>query len=164
MTQTPPVLHMLCGKIAAGKSTMAARLAEPDGTVLISEDGWLSALFGDEMATPKDFMRVSAKMRAAMGPHIVALLNAGVSVVLDFQANTPESRQWMRGLLDQTKEAHALHVLMPPEAVCLERLRARNASGQHPFTVSEAQFHQVSKYFSPPDPAEGFTLVLHEDG
>lgn len=42
-----PTLHMICGKIAAGKSTLAARLAEADRTVLIAEDDWLGALYAD---------------------------------------------------------------------------------------------------------------------
>jgi predicted kinase len=34
-------LHLVCGKIAAGKSALSARLAEPPGTVLIRENSWL---------------------------------------------------------------------------------------------------------------------------
>ena len=156
------VLHMLCGKIAAGKSTLAAQLAQSEGAVLIAEDAWLGALFGERMTTPRDFMRYSAKLRAAMGPHVVALLNAGISVVLDFQANTVDSRAWMRGILDQTGAAHRLHVLTPPDEVCLARLHARNAGGGHPFAATEAQFHQVSRHFVPPSPDEGFEIVPYD--
>lgn len=159
MPDKPPVLHLICGKIAAGKSTLAAELAKTTGAILIAEDDWLAALFSDEMSTVKDYMRCAAKLRQILGPHIAALLNRDVSVVLDFQANTVESRSWMRGVLDQTSADHQLHVLAPPDAVCLSRLRARNASGAHPFSVTEEQFHQVSHYFAPPTPDEGFTLV-----
>ena len=40
---------MICGKVAAGKSTLAARLAEAPGTILISEDHWTSRLFKEEL-------------------------------------------------------------------------------------------------------------------
>ena len=40
-----PTLHMICGKIAAGKSTLARRLADQPNTILISEDVWLSTLY-----------------------------------------------------------------------------------------------------------------------
>lgn len=40
---------MLCGKIASGNSTMAARLATAPGTVLIAEDVWLEAFLADEL-------------------------------------------------------------------------------------------------------------------
>ena len=49
MPDHSPILHMLCGKIAAGKSTLAARLASAPETVLIAEDDWLNALFADEL-------------------------------------------------------------------------------------------------------------------
>lgn len=160
----PPTLHLLCGKIAAGKSTLAARLAEDEATVLIAEDAWLHALYGEQMARPTDFVRCSAKLRAAMAPHIASLLRQGLSVVLDFQANTVESRAWMRGIVEATGAAHTLHLLDPPDAVCLNRLRARNASGTHPFTVTEAQYHRFAKHFVPPGPEEGFTIHRHEPG
>jgi len=122
---SPPTLHMLCGKIAAWKSTLAARLARAPGTVLICEDDWLGTLYGDEMATGADYLRCADKLRAIMGPHIDALLGAGVSVVLDAPANTRSQRAWLRHRLTATQAAHRLHVLDTPDAVCLQRLRAQ---------------------------------------
>lgn len=157
-----PVLHMLCGKIASGKSTLSQQLAAAPNTVRIIEDDWLAALFAEEMLTPRDFMRCSAKLRGAMAPHIVGLLKAGISVVLDFQANTPEARAWMRELFEEAGAAHELHLLTASDALCLDRLRARNAGGEHPFEATEAQFHQVTKFFQPPSPDEGFTVIRHD--
>lgn len=114
MPPAPPTLHMLCGKIASGKSTLAARLARAEGSVLVSEDDWLSALYADEMTSLKDYARCSRRLRRVMGPHVAALLNAGLSVVLDFAANTAETRGWMRGILDATGARHELHVIDVP--------------------------------------------------
>ncbi|WP_424928620.1 AAA family ATPase [Amaricoccus tamworthensis] len=154
-------LHMLCGKIAAGKSTLAARLLEEPGTVLIAEDEWLHALYGDEMATPRDFVRCSGRLRQVMGPHVAGLLRAGMSVVLDFQANTVDARRWMHGVAEAAGVDHRLHYLDVPDEVCLARLKARNAQGDHPFAATEEQFVQITKYFVPPSPEEGLTLVVH---
>lgn len=162
MSSERPTLHILCGKIASGKSTLAARLNAEAGAVLIAEDEWLSALYADQLVSIADYVRCAGRLRAAMGPHIVALLNVGSSVVLDFQANTVEARAWMRGILQETNAAHQLHLLNTPDAVCLQRLRARNAQGDHPFAATEAQFHQFSKHFTKPSPDEGFTVVTHD--
>jgi predicted kinase len=89
---------LLCGKIASGKSTLAHQLAEAPATLLISEDRWLAALYRDEMNSVADYVRCSAKLRAAMTPHLIALLESGLSVVLDFPANTLSLRKWMREL------------------------------------------------------------------
>ena len=72
MSAQRPTLHLLCGKVAAGKSTLAAKLARADNTILVAEDEWLAALFAEQM--PKDYLRCAAKLRAAMAPYIVALL------------------------------------------------------------------------------------------
>jgi len=161
MSVQSPTLHMLCGKIASGKSTLACQLAKAEGTVLVAEDAWLSALYRDEMATPADYVRCALKLRQIMGPHISDLLNAGMSVVLDFPANTLETRGWMRGILEGTGAAHELHVLEVPDEQCLARLRGRNASGDHPFALTEEQFHRFSKHYAAPLPDEGFNLVHH---
>ena len=65
---------MLCGKIAAGKSTLARRLAEPPATVLVSQDHWLSHLYPDELKTVADYIRYLGRLRAAMSPHLQILL------------------------------------------------------------------------------------------
>lgn len=161
MTEKEPVLHMVCGKIGAGKSTHAARTSAATGAVLISEDMWLSALFADELTTGQDYLRCSAKLQKAMSPHVAGLLARGVSVVLDFPANTVAQRAWMRALVHQTGVRHEMHVLDVPDAVCLARLQARNASGDHPFAVTEAQFHAFSKHYDPPGPGEGFHVTVH---
>jgi len=41
------------------------------------------------MQTVADYARYLRRLRDAMGPHIQVLLKAGLSVVLDFPANTP---------------------------------------------------------------------------
>ncbi|MEO1549172.1 MAG: ATP-binding protein [Pseudomonadota bacterium] len=163
MTDTSPTLHMLCGKIGAGKSTLAHRLAQSPNTVLLVEDAWLGTLFADQMKTPADYLRYAGRLKAAMGPHVLQLLTKGISVVLDFPANTVEMRAWMRGLLDQTEAAHVLHVLDVPDEVCLARLHARNAAGTHPFKVTDAQFREVTRHHQPPETSEGFVVKIHTE-
>lgn len=97
-----PVLHLLCGKIAAGKSTLAHQLAQQTGAVIISEDAWLAHLFAEEMQDVADYVRCAGKLRNAMTPHLISLLQCGVSVVLDFPANTVGQRQWMKAVIQCT--------------------------------------------------------------
>jgi len=162
MTPLPrPVLHMVCGKIGAGKSTLTRQLAEAPATVLISEDTWLAALYPGEIHELPDYVRRAGRLKKAMAEHVVALLGAGVSVVLDFPANTVASRQWMRGIFEAAGTAHALHFLDVPDEVCKARLRARNASGTHPFETTDAQFDLIGSHFAVPSPEEGFDVVRH---
>src|SRR5258708_13124171 len=111
----PTALYLLCGKIAAGKSTLACRLAARPATLLISMDHWMSILFPTENRTIEDFARLSARLRAAMGPHIVDILRQDLSVVLDFPANTVSWPGWMRSVISQTNLSPDLHASNVPD-------------------------------------------------
>ena len=156
-----PTLYLLCGKIAAGKSTLARQLAARPSTLLISEDHWTSTLYPVELKTIEDYTRLSARLRAAMTPHIVDILHQGLSVVLDFAANTPRQRAWVRSLIDTARVPHELHYLELPDELCKQRLRQRNAGGEHQFQVSDAEFEQFTAYFVAPAAAEGFNVIVH---
>ena len=157
----PATLYLLCGKIAAGKSTVARRFAERPATLLITMDDWMSVLFPTENKTIEDFARLSARLRTAMGPHVVDILRQDLSVVLDFPANTVMWRSWMRSLISEARVAHELHVLDFPDAICKERLRLRNEGSMHPYRVNEETFDLFTSYFVPPGPDEGFNVVVH---
>jgi predicted kinase len=163
MLSPDPTLHMVCGKPAAGKSTLTRQLAAAPLTVLISEDEWLSELYKDELTTVADHFRRSLRLRKALRGHIEALLRVGLSVVLDFPANTLADRRWMRSLFENAGAAHRLHYLDVPDAVCKARLRQRNAEGAHPFTVTDAEFDTVAHYFVPPTAEEGFDVVVYRE-
>lgn len=155
------MLHLFCGKIASGKSTLAARIAQSPQTVLIAEDHWLATLFGDQMSTGADYLHYAGKLRTLLKDHVAAVLQAGTSVVLDFPANTPDQRRWMRALIAASGAAHQMHVFDTTDALCLARLRNRNAAGNHAFAVTEDQFHRFARHFSLPTASEGFTLIRH---
>jgi predicted kinase len=128
MPRSDAKLHMLCGKIAAGKSTLSAKLAQAERTLVISEDHWIEQLYGPELKTLADYFERCERLRAALAPHVVGLLRAGVSVVLDFHANTLRSRRWMRALFEEAGASHQLHFLDVPDDVCRARARLREAA------------------------------------
>jgi predicted kinase len=154
-------LHMLWGNIASGKSTLARELATNPSTILIAEDDWIARLYSGQLETMADYLLCSKKLREVVGPHVVDLLRIGISVALDFQANTPSSRLWMRRLFEAAGADHRLHVLDVPTEICRARLYARNAAGTHDFDADDALFDEVTSYIVPPDESEGFTIVRY---
>ena len=154
-------LYLLCGKIGSGKSTLARQLAARPKTLLVSEDHWNSTLWADQLKTIEDYGRLSTRLRTAMAPHITAILRQDLSVVLDFAANTVKQRAWARSVIETAQVPHELHVLDISDAVCLQRLRQRNASGQHEFHVTDAEYEQFTRYYVPPSPDEGFNVIVH---
>jgi len=160
---TSPVLHLLCGKVAAGKSTLARTLAG-DGALLVAQDPWMARLYPTELRTIEDYFKLSARLRVAMTPHLVDLLRAGLSLVLDWPANTVASRRWMRDLAAAGGAAARLHWLDLPDRQCLARLDARNAGGGHEFMVSHGEFAELARHFEPPRAEEGVPIVRHATG
>jgi len=160
-SHSPAVLHMVCGKIASGKSTLTQSLAQADHTIVMSEDAWMSHLYPGEIRSLDDYVRCSERVRDALTTHIQALLSTGLSVVLDFPFNTIGSRSWGRTLFSGAGVAHQLHYLDVSDDICKARLKIRNASGEHPFETTESQFDQITRYFVAPMPVEGFNVVVH---
>lgn len=159
----PGTLHILCGKIASGKSTLATQLASQPGYVILSEDRWLSLLFKESMNSVEDYIHYSARLKSAIKPHVIDLLQAGVNVVLDFPANTLASRQWLMSIIEESGALHQLHYLVASDEVCKARLHQRNAAGEHDFEATDAQFDFITAYFVEPQPEEGFIIACYNN-
>ncbi|MCO7573352.1 ATP-binding protein [Pseudomonas chlororaphis] len=158
---SPTTLHLLCGKIASGKSTLASHLAQAGGSVLISEDQWLAQLYPGQIHSLADYLQHAQRLKEVLEPLVIAMLRAGTCVVLDFPANTLAQRTWLRALADRACVDHRLHFLDVDEGTCRTRLRERNERGEHPFSTSEEQFALVCRYFVPPQADEGLHIVVH---
>ena len=160
---TSAKLMFLCGKMAAGKSTLARDLAERENTVLLAQDEFLDHLFPGEIIDIPDFVKCSSRLRNALGPHVCALLSKGISVVLDFPGNTRAQRAWFRELFERADAEHELHFVDAPDAVCKRQLkeRSKDLPAGAPWTT-EAEFEAVTAYFQPPAEEEGFKIVRHE--
>jgi predicted kinase len=161
----PARLIFFSGKMAAGKSTLARRLAEGEGAVLLVQDEWLERLFPGEIVDVAGYLDRSRRLGAALAPHIRALLARGVTVVLDFPGNTRTQRSWFRQLVDGTDVGHELHFIDAPDGVCKRQLRERSAHlpPGTPWT-SDADFDAITAYFEPPAEDEGFTVIRHPRG
>ena len=156
-------LYLLCGKMAAGKSTLSRKLTEESGAILLVQDEWLGHLFPDEIVDVPAFARFSARLRAALAGHICALLSRGISVVLDFPGNTPAQRAWFRELFERANADHELHFIDAPDELCKAQLRERSRDlPEGSAWTSEAEFDAITKFFQPPTAAEGFNVIRHE--
>lgn len=156
-----PTLHLLCGKIASGKSTLAKTLVAEHAAILLSEDTWLSRLYPGEILSIADYLRCAQRIRGVVGPLVVSLLESGVNVVLDFPANTLANREWLLGLAQAAEVPHRLHYLELDDATCRARLRARNARGDHDFAATDAEFELITQHFCVPSEEEGLVIEVH---
>ena len=160
---TPGTLHVVCGKMAAGKSTLARQIVERTGAILLVQDDWLTHLFPDEIVDVAAFRKYSARLRAALTEHVVDLLSRGLPVVLDFPGNTRTQRAWFRDLIDRAGAAHELHVIDASDALCKAQLRARSRGlADGAAWTTDAEFDAITRFFDPPSPDERFNVVRHQ--
>lgn len=160
---TSAKLIFLCGKMAAGKSTLARDLAKRENAILLEQDGFLDALFPGEITDLPGFLKCSSRLRNALAPHICALLSRGISVVMDFPGNTKAQRAWFRELIERANVEHELHFIDASDALCKGQLadRSKSLPAGSPWTT-EAEFEAISAYFQPPSEDEHFNVVRHE--
>ncbi len=156
-------LIFFCGKMAAGKSTLARELADRENAVLFVQDDFLSALFPGEITNIQGFVECSSRLKNALTPHVCALLSKGISVVLDFPGNTKTQRAWFRELIEHAKVEHELHFIDVSDALCKSQLRDRSEGlpAGTPWTT-DADFEAINAYFQPPSVDEKFNIVRHE--
>ena len=159
----PGTLYLLCGKMAAGKSTLARELAERSAGILLVQDDWLSHLFPGDIVDVPGFAKFSARLCAALTDHICTLLSRGISVVLDFPGNTRTQRNWFRELFERAHAAHELHFIDVPDQLCKAQLRERSRHlAEGAAWTTEADFDAITKFFQPPTAEEGFNIIRHE--
>lgn len=159
----PGILHFISGRLAAGKTTLARRLAAEHHAVFLCEDVWLSEL-SDGITSFEDYLKWSRRCRSVMGPLIVDILKTGTSVVLDFAGNRVTERAWVRGLSEEAGTPHVLHFLDIDEDECLRRLQMRNElkpEGLYFANTSETAFRAICKFFQTPEPEECLTVVTY---
>ena len=87
--------------MAAGKSTLARELAARERAALLVQDEFVERLFPGEIVDIPSYVKYAGRLNSAIGPHVVALLTLGTSVVLDFPGNTRSQRAWFRGLFEE---------------------------------------------------------------
>lgn len=155
-------LIFFCGKMAAGKSTLAREIARQEDAILIVQDDLLSQLFPGEIVDIPSFIEYSSRLRNALAAHIGSLLSKGISVVLDFPGNTRTQRAWFRELFERANAEHELHYVDVTDELCKSQLRERSKDlAEGSAFTSDAEFDAITKYFQAPSEDENFNVIHH---
>jgi predicted kinase len=158
-------LLFICGKMAAGKSTLSKELAAKEDAVHMAQDDLLGGLYPVEFIDLAAFVKYATRLQGVLTPHIVALLTKGVSLVLDFPANTKRQRAWFRQLIEMSGSDHELHFIVASDELCKRQLKQRSQElglPQGAKWTTDADFEEVTAYFDPPAVGEGFNVIRHE--
>ena len=171
MTSRHGTLYFFCGKMAAGKSTLATQLAADNNALLLAEDDLLATLYPQEIHDVATYGDKAGKVRAAIQPMVQGMLQRGVNVVMDFPANTVQQRNWFRQVLQGTattdhadvnviSSPHELHHIICDDDLCKTQLAKRAAElGRATDTVE--MFVAMSCFYQPVTTEERFNVIEH---
>lgn len=148
-------LIFFCGKMGAGKSMLAKQKAEEKDAVLISEDDLLAKLYAGKVKSVRDYKHYSDILKPVVCDMSQQILSKGVSVVLDFPANTENQRQWLRSLSDKLTAEHICYFVDRTDEICIKQLLQRG----NPNTDTVEMFHAMTKYFTEPSDDEHINVV-----
>ena len=150
----------LCGKMGAGKSTMAVRLADESNAVLISEDDWLAAHYPDDITSFDDYLTLSRRVRPFIKAHVQDILRRGTDVVMDFPANTARQRAWFVALCTEIGCDYRMVYLEMSDEQCLAQLAIRRKEQPERARFdTEETFRHVTSFFEPPGAGEALNMM-----
>jgi predicted kinase len=145
--------------MGAGKTSMSKKEAEEKNAVLISEDDWLSAIYGNQITDFSDYLRCSRQIKPLLKSLVQNILCTGTHVVLDYPANTASQRAWLRNLCFEVNAPHEMIYLEASNEVCLAHVASRKVEQPERAAFdTEEVFTQVTQYFEEPGKAEKLNI------
>jgi predicted kinase len=148
----------MCGPAGAGKSTIARQLESAGMTRLsFDEEAWQMGLRTMPLLT-----ETQRKIETALQDCLVALVESGQDVVLDFSFWSLRMREEYRRLLRPLGVEPETIYLATPREVALARLRYRAARHPNDFALGEEVAAQHFDQFEVPTEDEGPLTVVAE--
>ncbi len=128
--------------------------------VLISEDEWLAKLYPGEISSFDDYVIYSKRLKPLLQDHVTNILSTGISVVMDFPANTRRQREWFKQLYTIADAPYELQYIDASDDLCLRQIAQRQIEQpERAIFDTEAVFNEVNKYFEAPHEDEGFKIT-----
>jgi predicted kinase len=158
-----PTIHLVAGRIGAGKTTYARNLADRVEGVSFSIDEWMRSLFGSDMPTPLDpawvFPRVKRCNDRILETALV-IATRRLDVVLDLGFTRVADRAAAAEVARTAGFDVSLHWLHVPAAERWARVEARNADcgSTYSFVVTRNMFDFMEASVEEPDEKEMLSL------
>ena len=155
-----PTVHMICGFIGAGKTTLARNLERETGGVRFTIEDWTLALQGMSMSL-EELILSEQRCKKMIWNITQRLLPSCNDVILDFGFWTEDERMLWRDRIEQASARPRVYYVEVGLPVLRRNLAKRNAHlPLGSFEFDDEMFAALAKRFQPPGSAVD-CLVYH---
>jgi predicted kinase len=156
-----PIVHLMCGLVAGGKTTLAQQLAEELPALRFSRDEWMIRLYGHSYDDPRYVERLEP-CTELMWDVAVQALRLGVNVILDWNHWSRLRRTYA---LDRARAAGfdaVVHFLDVRIDTAIRRAHHRlSTAPAHAHRVDEAGVRHFATIFERPADDEGLQIIRY---
>jgi predicted kinase len=146
-----PTVHLICGRVGAGKTTYGRQLSKDRRIPFFALDEWMAALFLADSPQPitLDWALVrTERCEAQIWAVCRQLFALDLDVAIEVGGYKRDQRDRIRQIANDTGAQLVIHSLIVDPDVRRERVRARNrGSATFSVEVDDAMFDWAEAYF-----------------
>lgn len=155
-------VHLLCGYMGFGKSTIARRLAAQYGAVILNDDEFIRELFGRDLPEP-EFTAAHDKVTAftwKLGERIVC---AGGNVIFDRGFWSRKSRADAVERIRHFCDSIQFHQIECDMETAKQRVLNRSKTDADALYIDETTFDKLARFYEPIGPDEKLDVIYYNN-
>ncbi|MCL2229341.1 MAG: ATP-binding protein [Firmicutes bacterium] len=157
-------IHLMCGYMGFGKSTIAKQIAKEHNAVMLSRDEMKLTIFGRN-PTRDGFYEHTQKIREVIWDLVEKIIATGTDVVIDSGNWTADMRSKVYKRAKSITPNVILHVILCDMQVAKQRSISRTLKSTDTLEVDAAHFDRRAHMFEPvtEKEAKNYTIVYHSN-
>lgn len=155
-------LHLMCGFMGFGKSTIAKQLQKKFNAVCLSPDEFMLDLYGRKLSE-SNFRIAKKRVDVVIWKIAEQVLKSGVDVILDYGYWTKVSRReaYERGI--KIADEVIMEQVICSMETAKKRLLKRGKDDENELDINSSCFEMFVGYYEPIETEEGYTVVKHNN-
>lgn len=155
MIKRKPKLHIICGFVGSGKTTLAKKLEKQYKAARFSTDEWMIGLFDFNGNFGKKYIQTKKLCKEFIWKLSKRLLLSGQDVILDFGFWSRKERALYRKRARSIGAKTILYFLDVPYGLLKKRIASRNRKiKKGDFFITEKWLNKWADHFERPDLSE----------
>ena len=147
--ENKPILFIICGMPASGKTTFTKKIIEKYGAIHLSEDEWMK-----DLISMYDNDEIRDNVAGLHRKFASQLLAKSVNIVMDGGYYSAEERDELKNIAKNSGANTELHYLKTDFSIINSRRIERNKNFKKEFRTTEENLKRAKKYFCEPTAKE----------